>query len=55
MPVEKLLLAKFAKNEIALGCPKNDFSALLNIFYPPNFRCFEENGVFQQTQAIAAI
>jgi hypothetical protein len=25
---------------------------LPDIFYPPNFRCFDKNGVFQQPQAI---
>ena len=28
------------------------FSVFLDIFYPLNFRCFDENGVFQQPQAI---
>ena len=28
-------------------------SVLVDISYPPNFHCFEQNGVFQQPQAIA--
>jgi hypothetical protein len=31
------------------------FSAFLDIFYPPNFDCFEKNGLFQQPQAISLI
>ena len=31
------------------------FSVFLDIFYPPNFRCFDENGLFQQPQAITLI
>jgi hypothetical protein len=31
------------------------FSVFLDIFYPPNFGCFDENGVFQQPQAITLI
>ena len=31
------------------------FSVFLDIFYPLNFRCFDENGVFQQPQAITLI
>src|SRR5208282_5859519 len=27
----------------------------LDIFYPPNFGCFEENGLFQHPQALALI
>jgi hypothetical protein len=29
------------------------FAVFLDIFYPPNFGYFEENGVFQHPQAIA--
>ena len=29
------------------------FSVFLDIFYPPNFDCFDENGVFQQPRLIA--
>ena len=31
------------------------FSVWVNIFYPPNFRCFEENGLFQQPRLFAPI
>ena len=44
--VEKLLLAKFAKIKL-----RQD-ALFLDIFYPPIFHCFEENGGFRQPQAI---
>ena len=50
--VEKLLLLKFAKIKSRQDAPQTTFWVFLDIFYPPNFRCFEENGVFQQPQAI---
>jgi hypothetical protein len=28
------------------------FSVFLDIFYPPNFRCFDENGVFQHPRLV---
>jgi hypothetical protein len=28
------------------------FSVFLDIFYPPIFRCFEENGLFQQPRLV---
>ena len=31
------------------------FSVFLDIFYPPKFRCFDENGVFEQPRALALI
>jgi hypothetical protein len=51
--VEKLLLAKFAKIKSRQDALQTTFSIFLDIFYPPNFGCFGENGVFQQPQAIA--
>jgi hypothetical protein len=45
--VEKLFRAKFAKIKLRQDALQTTFSIFLDIFYPPNFRCFEENGVFQ--------
>ena len=50
--VEKLLSVKFAKIKSRQDALQTTFSVFLDIFYPPNFRCFEENGLFQQPQAI---
>jgi hypothetical protein len=50
--VEKLLSVKFAKIKSCQDAPQTTFSVFLDIFYPPNSCCFEENGVFQQPQAI---
>jgi hypothetical protein len=30
--------------------PTNDVLVFLDALYPPNFGCFEKNGVFQQSQ-----
>src|SRR5438105_6469469 len=49
--VEKLFPAKFAKIKSCQDAPQTTFSVFLDIFYPPNSCCFEENGVFQQPQA----
>jgi hypothetical protein len=53
--VEKLPPAKFAKIKLHQDALQTTFSVFLDIFYPPNFRCFDENGVFQHPQAIALI
>jgi hypothetical protein len=46
MLVEKTLSREIRKNKIASGCPtQTTFSVFLDIFYPPNFGYFEENGV----------
>jgi hypothetical protein len=45
--VEKLLRAKCAKIKLRQDALQTTFSIFLDIFYPPNFRCFEENEVFQ--------
>ena len=50
--VEKLLRAKFAKIKLPQDALQTTFSIFLDIFYPPNFRCFEKNGVFQQPRLI---
>jgi hypothetical protein len=46
--VEKLFLAKFAKVKSRQEALQATFSVFLDIFYPPNFGYFEENGLFQQ-------
>ena len=43
------------RKKIALGCPTNDVLDFPIHFHPPIFRYLEENGVFQQPQAIALI
>jgi hypothetical protein len=53
--VEKLFPAKFAKTKLHQDALQTTFSVFLDIFYPPNLRCFDENGVFQQPQAITLI
>jgi hypothetical protein len=50
--VEKLFPAKSAKIKSCQDAPQTTFSVFLDIFYPPNSCCFEENGVFQQPQTI---
>ena len=52
MAVEKLLPAKFAKIKLRQDALQTTFLVFLDIFYPPNFGCFEENGLFQHPQAI---
>ena len=52
MAVEKLLSVKFAKIKLRQDALQTIFSIFLDIFYPSNFRCFEENGLFQHPQAI---
>src|SRR5438105_13700856 len=53
--VEKLFPAKFAKIKSCQDAPQTTFSVFLDIFYPPNSCCFEENGVFQQPRLITTI
>jgi len=50
--VEKLLSVKFAKIKLRQDALQTIFSIFLDIFYPPNFRCFEENGLFQHPQTL---
>ena len=52
MAVEKLLSVKFAKIKLRQDALQTIFSIFLDIFYPPNFRCFEENGLFQHPQTL---
>jgi hypothetical protein len=51
--VEKLLLPKFAKIKLCQDALQTTFSVFLDISYPPNFRCFEENGLFQHPHSIS--
>ena len=55
MAVEKLLSVKFAKIKLRQEALQTTFSIFLDIFYPPNFGCFGENGVFQQPRLFASI
>ena len=50
--VEKLLPAKFAKIKSRQAALQTTFSVFLYILHPPISRCFEENGLFQQPQAL---
>ncbi len=40
--VLKNSIARKWSENFASGCPTNDVLVFLDIFYPPNFRCFEE-------------
>jgi hypothetical protein len=51
--VERLFPAKFAKTKSRQDVLQTTFSVFLDIFYPPNFGYFKENGVFQHPQARA--
>ena len=55
MGVEKLFPAKFAKIKSRQEALQTTFSVFLDIFYPPNFGYFEENGLFQQPQLLTPI
>jgi hypothetical protein len=51
--VEKLFSTKFAKIKLRQEALQSIFSGRLDIFYPPNFGCFEKNGLFQQPRLIS--
>src|SRR5206468_13108101 len=53
--VEKLLSVKFAKIKLRQDALQTIFSIFLDIFYPPNFRCFEENGLFQHPHLLTKV
>jgi hypothetical protein len=53
--VEKLTRRKMAEKTLHYEALQTTFSIFLDIFYPPNFGCFGENGVFQQPQAMTLI
>ena len=46
------LTRKCPKKNVAIGCPTNDFLGFPRHFLSPNFRGFDENGVFQQPRLI---
>src|ERR1700730_16160849 len=50
--VEKLFPAKFAKIKSRQEALQTTFSVFLDIFYPPIFGYFEENGLFQHPRLI---
>jgi hypothetical protein len=50
--VEKLFVAKFAKNEIASGCVISDLLGSHDIFYPPNFGRLGRKASFSQPRDI---
>jgi hypothetical protein len=50
--VEKLTHQKMVEKTLLKDALQTTFSVFLDIFYPPNFRCFEKNGLFQQPQAV---
>jgi hypothetical protein len=53
--VEKLLPAKIAKIKSRQDALQTSFSVFLDVFHPSNFRCFDENGVFQQPRLFTTI
>src|ERR1022692_941759 len=52
--VEKLLPWKMLEKTLRYDAPQTTFSIFPDIFYPPIFRFFGENGVFQQPRLIAS-
>jgi hypothetical protein len=55
LAVEKLTHQKMPGKTLQQEALQTTFSFFVDIFYPPNFRCFEENGLFQQPQAITLV
>jgi hypothetical protein len=53
--VEKVTHQKMAEKTLRYDALQTTFSIRVDIFYPPNFGCFEKNGLFQQPLAIALI
>ena len=53
MAVEKLDLSKLVEKTLRQEAVQTTFLVFLDIFYPPNFRCFAENGVLQQPQVVS--
>jgi hypothetical protein len=52
--VEKLFPAKFAKIKSRQDAPQTTFSVFLDIFYPPIFGYFEENGLSQHPRLVTS-
>ena len=55
MGVEKLDLSKLAEQTLRQEALQTTFLVFLDIFYPPNFGCFEENGLFQHPRLFATV
>src|ERR1700730_1406284 len=53
--VEKLFPAKVAKIKSRQEALQTTFSVFLDIFYPPIFSYFEENGVFQHPRLVTTV
>jgi hypothetical protein len=53
--VEKLTLQKMTEKTLRQDALQTAFSIPVDIFYPQNFSCFENNGLFEQPQAIILI
>jgi hypothetical protein len=53
--VEKLDLSKLAEQTLRQEALQTTFLVFLDIFYPPNFGCFEENGLFQHPRLLTPI
>jgi hypothetical protein len=49
--VEKLTSGKCSEKLWRQDALQTTFSVRVDIFYPPNFGCFEKSGLFQQPQA----
>jgi hypothetical protein len=53
--VEKLVSAKCSEKILRQEALQTTFSVFLDIFYHPNFGCFEKNGLFQHSRLITPI
>jgi len=53
--VEKLDLSKTVKKTLRLDALQTMISVLVDIFYPPKFGCFEENGLFQHPRLLTTV
>jgi len=53
--VEKLDLRKMVGKTLRQDALQTTISVLVDIFYPPDFGCFEKKGLFQHPQAISLI
>jgi hypothetical protein len=51
--VEKLSSGKCSEKTLRQDALQTTFSVRVDIFYPPNFGCFEKNGLFQQPRLIS--
>jgi hypothetical protein len=53
--VEQLTHQKMAGKTLRQDALQTTFSVFLDIFYPPNFRYFEKNGLFQQPRLFSTV